>query len=166
MNQKLATSEKYSLTIKEAADYFGIGIKRLRRLAEDHLGTFSAYNGNRYLIIRADFEQYLKKSPIMQKPKEEGDELKRVMLEDKSIFNTEEAILFYDLSRRKFKKLLEGEEEVLVQAPVEECPDAVYVFYGKDCELSDLGEGLVECGDGAVFGIHVHEYVDDFAFFE
>ena len=62
--------------------------------------------------------------------------------------------------------LLEGEEEVLVQAPVEECPDAVYVFYGKDCELSDLGEGLVECGDGAVFGIHVHEYVDDFAFFE
>lgn len=112
MNQKLATSEKYSLTIKEAADYFGIGIKRMRRLAEDHLGTFSAYNGNRYLIIRADFEQYLKKSPIMQKPKEEGDELKRVMLEDKSIFNTEEAILFYDLSRRKFKKLLEGDEEL------------------------------------------------------
>ena len=112
MNQKLATSEKYSLTIKEAADYFGIGIKRMRRLAEDHLGTFSAYNGNRYLIIRADFEQYLKKSPIMQKPKEEGDELKRVMLEDKSIFNTEEAILFYDLSRRKFKKLLMGDEEL------------------------------------------------------
>lgn len=112
MNQKLATSEKYSLTIKEAAEYFGIGVKRMRRLAEDHIGVFSVYNGNRYLIIRADFEQYLKKSPIMQKPKEEGDELKRVMLEDKSIFNTEEAILFYDLSRRKFKKLLEGDEEL------------------------------------------------------
>ena len=112
MNQKLPISEKYSLTVREAAEYFGIGIKRMRRLAEDHLGTFSAYNGNRYLIIRADFEQYLKKSPIMQKPKEEGDELKRVMLEDKSIFNTEEAILFYDLSRRKFKKLLEGDEEL------------------------------------------------------
>jgi excisionase family DNA binding protein len=110
--QKIPLNEKYSLTIKEAAEYFGIGIKRMRRLAEDHLGTFSAYNGNRYLIIRADFEQYLKKSPIMQKPKEEGDELKRVMLEDKSIFNTEEAILFYDLSRRKFKKLLEGDEEL------------------------------------------------------
>jgi excisionase family DNA binding protein len=112
MNQKLPISEKYSLTVREAAEYFGIGIKRIRRLAEDHIGAFSVYNGNRYPIIRADFEQYLKKSPIMQKPKEEGDELKRVMLEDKSIFNTEEAILFYDLSRRKFKKLLEGDEEL------------------------------------------------------
>ena len=112
MNQKLATSEKYSLTIKEAADYFGIGIKRMRRLAEDHLGTFSAYNGNRYLIIRAEFEAYLKKSPIMQNPQEEGEELKRAQLEDKSIFNPEEAIIFYDLSRRKFKKLLEGEDEL------------------------------------------------------
>ena len=74
MNQKLATSEKYSLTIKEAADYFGIGIKRMRRLAEDHLGTFSAYNGNRYLIIRAEFEAYLKKTPIM--PSTKGEELK------------------------------------------------------------------------------------------
>ena len=95
MNQKLATSEKYSLTIKEAADYFGIGIKRMRRLAEDHLGTFSAY---------------LKKTPIM--PSTKGEELKRAQLEDKSIFNPEEAIVFYDLSRRKFKKLLEGEEEL------------------------------------------------------
>ena len=60
MNQKLPISEKYSLTIKEAAEYFGIGVKRMRRLAEDHIGAFSVYNGNRYLIIRADFEQYLK----------------------------------------------------------------------------------------------------------
>ena len=112
MNRKLATSEKYSLTIKEAAEYFGIGTKKMRRLAEDHLGTFSAYNGNRYLIIRAEFEAYLKKSPIIQKPQEEGEELKRAQLEDKSIFNPEEAIVFYDLSRRKFKKLLESEEEL------------------------------------------------------
>ena len=112
MNRKLATSEKYSLTIKEAAEYFGIGTKKMRRLAEDHLGTFSAYNGNRYLIIRTEFEVYLKKSPIIQKPQEEGEELKRAQLEDKSIFNPEEAIVFYDLSRRKFKKLLESEEEL------------------------------------------------------
>lgn len=70
MNQKLATSEKYSLTIKEAADYFGIGIKRMRRLAEDHLGTFSAYNGNRYLIIRDEFEEYMEDRPeIMEELK-------------------------------------------------------------------------------------------------
>ena len=112
MNQKLATSEKYSLTIKEAADYFGIGTKKMRRLAEDHLGAFSAYNGNRYLIIRAEFEAYLKKTPIMQNPQEEGEELKKAQLNDKSIFNPEEAIVFYDLSRRKFKKLLESEEEL------------------------------------------------------
>ena len=36
----------------------------------------------------------------------------RAQLEDKSIFNPEEAIVFYDLSSRKFKKLLEGEEEL------------------------------------------------------
>lgn len=112
MNQKLPISEKYSLTVKEAADYFGIGQKKMRRMAEDHIGTFSFYNGNRYQIIRTEFEQYLKKSPIMQKPQEEGDELKRAILEEKSIFNPEEAIAFYDLSRRKFKQLLEGDEEL------------------------------------------------------
>ena len=42
MNQKLATSEKYSLTIKEAADYFGIGIKRMRRLAHSQPTTATA----------------------------------------------------------------------------------------------------------------------------
>ncbi|MEE1039562.1 MAG: excisionase [Lachnospiraceae bacterium] len=110
--KKIPVGGKYSLSIKEAADYFSIGTKKMRRLAEDHLGTFSAYNGNRYLIIRAEFEAYLKKSPIMQKPQEEGEELKRAQLEDKSIFNPEEAIAFYDLSRRRFKKLLEGEEEL------------------------------------------------------
>jgi hypothetical protein len=45
-------------------------------------------------------------------PGTKGEELKRAQLEDKSIFNPEEAIVFYDLSRRKFKKLLEGEEEL------------------------------------------------------
>lgn len=83
--KKIPVGGKYSLSIKEAADYFSIGTKKMRRLAEDHLGTFSAYNGNRYLIIRAEFEAYLKKSPIMQKPQEEGEELKRAQLEDKSI---------------------------------------------------------------------------------
>ncbi len=111
MNEnKVPLSEKYSLTIKEAADYFSIGTKKMRRLAEDNLGDFAVYSGNRYLIIRAEFEAYLKKTPIM--PGTKGEELKRAQLEDKSMFNPEEAIIFYDLSRRKFKKLLEGEEEL------------------------------------------------------
>ena len=29
-------SEKYTLTIKEAASYFNIGVKKMRRLAEEH----------------------------------------------------------------------------------------------------------------------------------
>ena len=62
MNQKLATSEKYSLSIKEAADYFSIGTKKMRRLAEDNLGDFAVYSGNRYLIIRERFEDYLRRA--------------------------------------------------------------------------------------------------------
>lgn len=51
--------EKYMLTIKEAAAYFNIGIKKMRRLAEDNLGSFAVYSGNRYLIIRSKFETFL-----------------------------------------------------------------------------------------------------------
>ena len=29
-------NEKYTLTIKEAASYFNIGVKKMRRLAEEH----------------------------------------------------------------------------------------------------------------------------------
>lgn len=51
--------EKYTLTIKEAAEYFNIGIKKMRRLAEDNEGEFAIYVGNRYLVIRECFEQYI-----------------------------------------------------------------------------------------------------------
>ena len=54
---KLSVDEKYSLTINEAAQYFSIGIKKMRRMAEDNLGDFAVYNGNRYLIIRRKFEE-------------------------------------------------------------------------------------------------------------
>ena len=52
-------SEKYALTIKEAASYFNIGVKKMRRLAEEHTDSFSVYWGNRYLIIRTKFEEFL-----------------------------------------------------------------------------------------------------------
>ena len=58
----MTVTDKYSLSIKEAAQYFSIGIKKMRRLAEDNLGDFSIYNGNRYLIIRSKFEEYLQKT--------------------------------------------------------------------------------------------------------
>lgn len=51
--------DKYMLTIKEASNYFSIGEKKLRRLAEYHTDDFAVINGNRYLIIRTKFEQFL-----------------------------------------------------------------------------------------------------------
>lgn len=51
--------DKYMLSIKEAADYFGIGIKLMRRLAENHLSEFAIHVGNRYLIVRPKFEEYV-----------------------------------------------------------------------------------------------------------
>ena len=53
------SGEKYLLTIKEAADYFNIGTKKLRRLAEDRLGEIAVFCGNRYLIVRPKFEEFI-----------------------------------------------------------------------------------------------------------
>ena len=54
--------EKYMLTIKEAAAYFNIGTKKMRRIAEDNTGRFSVFSGNKYLIIRPKFEHFINES--------------------------------------------------------------------------------------------------------
>ena len=46
----IRTGEKYMLTIKEASVYFGIGIKQLRRMAENNDGSYSLKFGNRFMI--------------------------------------------------------------------------------------------------------------------
>ena len=58
---ELPLSEKYTLTVKEAAGYFNIGIKKMRRLAEDHVDSFWIYvnivdrkNRNFYAIFLAN----------------------------------------------------------------------------------------------------------------
>lgn len=61
-NQIVPVNEKYMLSINEAAQYFNIGVKKMRRLAEDNLGVFAVYSGNRYLIIRCKFEEFLQKT--------------------------------------------------------------------------------------------------------
>ena len=52
--------ERYLLTIREAAEYFHIGEKKLRQIVEEN-GTadFIITNGNRAMIKRKAFEQYL-----------------------------------------------------------------------------------------------------------
>ena len=58
----MPVSDKYMLTIKEAAPYYNIGRKKLRRLAEDNLGVFSVYSGNRFLIVKPKFEEFIHNS--------------------------------------------------------------------------------------------------------
>lgn len=59
---KLPVSEKYLLSIRESAACFNIGIKKMRRLAEDNLGGFAVFSGNRYLINRTKFERFIEQS--------------------------------------------------------------------------------------------------------
>ncbi len=54
--------DKYLLTIREAGAYFNLGIKKLRRMAEDNTDNFSIYNGSRYMIIRHKLEKYLEET--------------------------------------------------------------------------------------------------------
>ena len=57
--QLMPVKDKFLITIKEASAYSSIGIKKMRRLAEDHLDTFAIYRGNRFLIIRSKCEEYI-----------------------------------------------------------------------------------------------------------
>lgn len=60
MREKLSIAEKYLLTIDEAAEYFHIGTKAIRRLVREWPNeTFYLTNGNRILIKRARFEEFL-----------------------------------------------------------------------------------------------------------
>ncbi|MBD5450749.1 MAG: DNA-binding protein [Lachnospiraceae bacterium] len=58
-NRQESLKDKYMLTVKEAAFYFNIGTKKMRRIAEDNLGTIAVYSGNRFLIIRPKFEDFI-----------------------------------------------------------------------------------------------------------
>ena len=59
MKNDIPVGERYLLTIKEAGAYFNIGVKKMRRLAEENLGTFAVFTGNRYMVIRPKFEEFL-----------------------------------------------------------------------------------------------------------
>lgn len=58
--------EKYTLTIREAAEYFHIGEKRLRSIVENNsTADFILRNGNRIMIKRKLFERYIDDAPII-----------------------------------------------------------------------------------------------------
>ena len=52
--------KRYALTITEAAEYYHIGENKLRMIADEHPeADFIIMNGNRILIKRQKFEEYL-----------------------------------------------------------------------------------------------------------
>lgn len=55
----LKSGDNIMLTIKEASDYFSIGVKSMRRMAEENTGGYAIFLGNHYLIVRAKFEEYI-----------------------------------------------------------------------------------------------------------
>lgn len=58
--------EQYILTIEEAAAYFRIGQKRLRQIAaENPDADFLLTNGNRVLIKRKLFEQFIDAATVV-----------------------------------------------------------------------------------------------------
>ena len=62
-SKEIPFSQRYALTVKEARQYFHIGEKRLRRIAAEHPGAkFLVWNGRRVLIIREEFEKFLRQT--------------------------------------------------------------------------------------------------------
>ena len=57
---KLPWWQKYTLTLNEASEYFGIGYKKLKMFVQEHSDEdFILWNGNRALIKREQFEKYM-----------------------------------------------------------------------------------------------------------
>ena len=58
--------EKYMLTLREAAEYFHIGEKKKRQIVDENMDAkFLLENGNRIMIKRKLFEEYLDKANVI-----------------------------------------------------------------------------------------------------
>lgn len=58
--------EKYILTLREAAEYFHIGEKKMRQIVEENMDAkFLLENGNRVMIKRKLFEEYLNDASVI-----------------------------------------------------------------------------------------------------
>lgn len=59
-NSPIPIGQKYMLSISEAAEYFNIGTKKISSLANANMNRFAITMGNRILIVRERFEEYIK----------------------------------------------------------------------------------------------------------
>ena len=58
--------EKYMLTLREAAEYFHIGEKKMRQIVEENMDAkFLLENGNRVMIKKKLFEEYLNDASVI-----------------------------------------------------------------------------------------------------
>ena len=58
--------KRYILAITEAAEYYHIGENKLRMIADEHPeADFIIMNGNRILIKRQKFEEYLDRATVV-----------------------------------------------------------------------------------------------------
>ncbi|WP_051197928.1 excisionase [Butyrivibrio sp. MB2005] len=75
---KCRISEKFLLTIKEAAAYFNVGEKRLRFLAtnDEEAKGYVYMNGDRTLLIREKFEEYFINAAAENRNKDKRKESK------------------------------------------------------------------------------------------
>ena len=61
MKYEVPIYEKSNLTLEEAAAYFNIGINKIREISYSDKCTFVLWVGNKRLIKRKLFEEYLSK---------------------------------------------------------------------------------------------------------
>ena len=64
--QEMPFWERYMLTIREAAEYFHIGEKKMRQIVEEYEDAdFIIMNGNRAMIKRKKFEKFLDTATVV-----------------------------------------------------------------------------------------------------
>ena len=58
--------EKYMLTLREAAEYFHIGEKKMRQIVDENMdANFLLESGNRITIKRKLFEEFLDRASVI-----------------------------------------------------------------------------------------------------
>ncbi len=57
----IPVEKKLNLTIKEAAEYSNIGLNKINEMLRNPMCEFVLYVGNRKLVKRKEFEEYLSK---------------------------------------------------------------------------------------------------------
>lgn len=60
--EKIPINQKLNLTIREAAEYSNIGINHIAKMLNDPYCPFVLFNGNRKLVKRKEFEEFISKS--------------------------------------------------------------------------------------------------------